>query len=77
MVFQRFPEDTRKRLRGHEDNTEAKRIIKTLFEPQSRQECYKIEFQLCRLTELWLDFADNLNIDSKLLVDHVVPRSRG
>ena len=32
MVFQRFPEDTRKRLRDHEDNTEAKRIMKTRFE---------------------------------------------
>ena len=58
MVFQRFPEDTRKRLRDHEDNTEpeAKKTMKTRLEPQSRQgysyrSVIELRFQLCRLTE--------------------------
>ena len=43
---------------------------------QSRQDyrnVIKLRFQPCRLAELWLDFADNLSIDSKLLVDHAYP----
>ena len=64
-AFQRFPEDTRKSY------VEAKKAMKARFEPQSRQERYKVEFQLRRRTkdESWLDFADNL----KLLVDRAYP----
>ena len=45
--------------------------MKARFEPQSRQERYKVEFQLRHRTkdESWLDFADNL----KLLVDRAYP----
>ena len=64
-AFQRFPEATR----GSYE--EAKKALKDRFEPESRRERYRAEFQVRRRRkeESWSDFGDNL----KLLVDRAYP----
>ena len=50
---------------------EAKKALKERFEPESRRERYRAEFQVRRRRkeESWSDFVDNL----KLLVDKAYP----
>ena len=57
-AFERFPQDKKKSYE------EAKKAMETHFEPQSRQEHYKVQFQLHLRTkdEPWLDFANNLKL---------------
>jgi dsDNA-binding SOS-regulon protein len=64
-AFQRFPEDARASYE------ESRKLLKGRFEPETRRERYRAEFQICRKKkeETWIDFADNL----KILVDKAYP----
>ena len=65
MALQHLPEDTKA---SYED---AKKALKERFEPESRKDRYKAEFQARRKkrTEGWPDYAEDL----KILVDKAYP----